>query len=127
MKQVSVLILCLLLASIVDAAAPPESGIDALKKILDGAIDGKHSLASQWCKASEVLAANLYSPRSYRFLGDQSADKEAKGKYLNVFTVRIESSNRSGMAIIKDWMVLISYEERKSGEIGWCLNALLDK
>jgi len=126
MKQVSVLMLCLFLASIVDAA-PPESGIDALKKILDDAIDGKHALASQWCKATEALAANLYSPRSYRFLGDQSVDKEAKEKYLSVFTVRIESSNRSGMPIIADWMVIIGYEERQSGGIGWCLNALLKK
>jgi|GEM_PF-5056686 len=98
--------------------SPDQSSRHWLEATLKSAIKGT-PLKSYWCQKYSLLSAELFAPRSYEILNE-----EPYGESLQTFVIRIESSNRGGISIIKDWFFLVDYEKEKST---WCLAQLMAK
>lgn len=108
---------------------PSRSSKEALIEYLESLMDGG-SLGTYWCKSSAILRSELFSPRSYTLIGDAGKDLYMEdtvgGAYRNFYKVRIESSNKGGRPIIKDWSIGVEYGEYLYGNraIGWCISSI---
>jgi len=80
---------------------PDEPGKDFLVAYLDIITTSGSGGTTRWCASSEALASSLYSPRSYEILSFTPLGEMASS------TVRIESSNRGGMAIVQNWSIYL--------------------
>ncbi|WP_223488745.1 hypothetical protein [Pseudomonas sp. A-RE-19] len=99
---------------------PQKEAKVALEEFLDGAVRGG-ALSVNFCKASRVLATDLFAVRSYEILPAWDLKpRVVKGVPSASYKVRVNSSNRAGMPISKDWLFMMD-AEMQQGESQWCL------
>jgi hypothetical protein len=100
-----------------------ESGEAFLIKYLDDVTETGSSGTAMWCKSSEAVITSLFSPRNYEVLSTLPGDNSFFA------TVRIESSNRGGSSIIKDWDFAIHKDQAMINSptfYGWCITLISD-
>lgn len=105
-------------------SAPDTASRDSLSKILDYVVQGGY-LSSMFCEANRDSAAELFSVSSYIILDLQEKSITVhKGRPIVFYNARIESTNRAGMPIRKDWLIGMAVEI-KNGKSEWCLSTIL--
>lgn len=99
---------------------PQKEAKVALEEFLDGAVRGG-ALSVKFCKSSRLLAADLFAVRSYEILSAWDLKpRVVEGVPSSSYNVRVNSSNRAGMPISKDWLFMMN-AEMQQGESQWCL------
>ncbi|MDR6539486.1 hypothetical protein [Variovorax soli] len=97
--------------------------MSAISRIMDGAVQGR-PISASWCRDSASLSSDLFAVRDYKLLdvGKKKSDTPiSTGEYVQHYSIRVESSNRGGMPIVKDWGFLMKYGDLNLGGIGWCV------
>ncbi len=110
-----------------ESLKPKIHSYDALNTYLTDVINGGN-LTRYWCKKSQIARSELFSPRSYKILSEKSKDYYVQNSYYHSYNVRIESSNKGGMPIVKTWSFSMSYNEPlvNPGKIDWCIFGIGD-
>lgn len=105
---------------------PNEPSAGAFNRILERAVAGG-SLQSSWCKKDAILKSDLFAFRTFKVLETGARDQappNGQGDWLTLYTARIESSNRGGSPIVKDWHFALKFSELVGGGTGWCVSMM---
>jgi len=95
---------------------------NALAGLLEQVINGKQ-LSFFWCERNWETRKELFSPRSFKILGDPPYDNYIRGVYRNIHNVRIESSNQGGSPIVVTWKVGLFYARpMNQDQLAWCIS-----
>lgn len=104
-----------------EAQAPQQSPAqEFLNTYFDSMVKGGDG-GEYWCSSSKSLQSSLYAVRSYRVLDFQELTKKDNSKAWNA-TVQVDSSNKGGTQITKNWSVYVEEEAGKP-----CIGLLLEK
>jgi hypothetical protein len=104
---------------------PVEKASIALKRMMSDMVD--KDILPEYCKGYEEMVSSIYTPMKYEMRGtvddDGEYEEEQKG-YIARYGVRLWSSNKEGIPIIKDRSIVMKTQKDKSNQEVWCIALL---
>lgn len=110
------------------AAAAPTKPVEkasvALKRMMSDMVE--KDILPVYCKGSEDkgMISPIYTPMKYEMRGTVNEDGEYEEKlkgYVARYGVRLWSSNKEGIPIIKDRLIIMETQKDKNNQDIWCI------
>ncbi len=101
---------------------PVEKASVALKRMMSDMVE--KDILPEYCKGNEDMISPIYTPMKYEMRGTVNEDGEYEEKlkgYVARYGVRLWSSNKEGIPIIKDHFIIMKTQKGKNNQDIWCI------